>query len=191
MANTAVDILARPTSLSGLQSAYEPWTYLYSMIRRELSKQLGGFFRVDVGGDLSRVCEEAREESPLTPVDEAVDQVTRILAPHAGMPPNRLRELVAYFADHGDRNLSHLHSVAARDPELLQRGYTKGQILAAANAVLGARPRHWEASILGEVIRDRDWTPAASPAHWRAIEKFGRRMRQPEGTDVQEFARAG
>ncbi|MFE6967230.1 hypothetical protein ACFVAJ_19280 [Agromyces sp. NPDC057679] len=176
MSNTAVDILARPTSLAGLKNAYEQWTYLYAMIRRELSKQLGGFFRVDVGGDLTGVCEQPPPESPLTSVDEAVDQVTMFLAPHAGMTAVRLRGLVSYFAERGDRNLSHLHSAAAKDPDLLELGYCRREILAAANAVLGARPRHWESSLLAEVIRDRDWTPEVSASHRASIEKFRRRM---------------
>lgn len=176
MANTAVELLAGPAIVDSLRQAEDQWAYLAAVLKRALTAQIGAFFREDEMEFLAeRVADERRDD--VTPVVDAVKLTARFLAAHTtdDVLPH-LEELVYYFAERGHANLSHLHTDAARDPELLSRGLRPKEIRAVANAVLGSRPDHGENSLLGAILLDSSWDPSTSAAHSAALRKYAGRL---------------
>lgn len=177
VANTLVDVLSRTGALTATAASKEPWAYMSAILKREMRKQSGGFLRDGSLMDFVMVATPDSDDSHLTGVDEAVRLTARILDGFTPDPVRaRMPAIVRYFADRGHSNLSHLHSAAARDAELLEDGWNRRQILAVANAVLGPRPNHHRASVLGEVLKDADWKPQSSTQHMAALTKYARRM---------------
>jgi hypothetical protein len=176
IAHTAVLILEQETALAGLRAADNQWAYLYQMLRNEMFRQMGT--RGIIGVDFDQLALTSYEDvGTIDAVEDAIVRTIDVLAPLTPQPVRRhLAEAVAYFADRGQSRLSHAHTISARDEELTGLGLTRPQILALANVVLGARPRHGETSVLAGFLLDSDWNPETSVAHRAALKKYRARM---------------
>lgn len=186
VANTTVEILADAATLLRITQAAEPCAYLYTVLRNELTRRAGQFFRAELEGNAAA---ELQHNDPktfamddrqhmLTPVCLAEQLTVSHLRPHT--PPAvlpHLAHLVEYFVEHAQAHLDAVITQAAADPDLLNRNLAPSEIRAVGNVVLGSRPNHGTNSLLGEIIRDQNFDPAKSTDHSAAIAKYQRRIR--------------
>ena len=186
VANTAVSLLRRPDIHPYITGASDPWGYLASVIRRQLRRDAGAYFRVplddeEIGGLSSR---EPDDDSGAPGLQESVERTVAYLnnfAPAAVR--EHLDEAVWYFAERGHNRLSHLFTDATKDPYLADLGLGRREILAVANAVLGSRPAHGHNSVLGGYLSSPAFDPDASIPHRLAMRKFTARLAGDAGAD--------
>jgi hypothetical protein len=177
VANTAVAILRTEETLPYILAAADPWGYLASVLRRQLRRDAGAFFRADLDSEAAQCLSYTIDDGSSTKMSEGVERTLARLQPlvdpsrHAG-----LREAVWYFAERGHGRLSHLYTDAAKDPELTGLGLCHREILAIANAVLGSRPVHSHNSLLAGYLNSPGFDPGSSIPHRIALKKFSARM---------------
>lgn len=179
VANTAVSMLRRPEIHPYITSADDPWGYLASVIRRQLRKDAGTYFRVQLDDEEVSSLALERSISPAAApgLRESVERTVDYLKSHAAPEhAEHLEEAVWYFAERGHNRLSHLFTDATRDPYLTDLGFGRREILALANAVLGSRPEHSHNSVLGGYLSSPSFDPEASIPHRLAIRKFTAKM---------------
>jgi hypothetical protein len=192
VANTAIVVLAKGAVRTAIADAKDPWAYLYSTLKRELNGQAGPHFRSDLDLDAHPQIEFENAAAPSVTVNEAIRLTAECLT---DLAPSAIAEGVAeavyYFAERGHSQLSHLYTRSTKDPELIKLGLTRRNILAIANAVLGSRPHHGEASLLAGFLSSDEWTPQQSIPHRRALVKYEARMHEPvENADERELEMA-
>lgn len=177
VANTAVSLLRRPEVHPYITSAADPWGYLASVIRRQLRRDAGTYFRVPLD-DQEVIAGTGREDDSDAPrLQESVERTVAYLNNFA--PPavrEHLDEVVWYFAERGHNRLSHLFTDATRDPYLADLGLGRKEILALANAVLGSRPSHGHNSVLGGYLSSTAFDPDSSIPHRLAMRKLAARL---------------
>lgn len=176
VANTAVTLLRRPEVIPYITGASDPWGYLASVIRRQLRRDAGTYFRAPLedadaeaysGGEGSADAPGLRES-----VEKTVAYLSRFASPAVS---EHLHETVWYFAERGHSRLSHLFTDATKDPYLAGLGLGRREILAVANAVLGSRPSHGHNSVLGGYLSSASFDPDSSIPHRLAMRKFSAR----------------
>jgi hypothetical protein len=179
VANNAVAALSQNFVRAAVQRADDPWAYLYTTLKRELSGQAGRFFRTEMSEDIT-IANIESDSHGRTNITEAIHLTAaclREITPKHLIPG--MNEAVFFFAEHGHSRLSHLFTASTHDGELATLGLARHHILAIANAVLGSRPNHSESSILAGFLIDESWDPRASVPHRRALEKYAARITKP------------
>lgn len=172
VANTAVTVLCQDLLPRYVIRADSPWAYLGTALRRELIKDAGGHFRVEL--DEEHFTRATAAPRPVTTISEAVALTVAVLEDQAPAPG--LESVVSYLAERGASRISHAYSRAAADPRLQAEGLTRGQILAVANAVLGSR--RGGASVIAGFLADPGFNPRESVPHRKALMKYRKRMIQ-------------
>lgn len=177
VANTAVASLRSETILPYIRTATDPWGYLASVLRRQLRRDAGAYFRTELDADAVRCMSYELDDGTNPKMSDGVEQTVARLQPYVDVSRHSsLREAVWYFAERGHGRLSHLYTAAARDPELTDLGLCHREILAIANAVLGSRPVHAHNSLLAGFLSSPGFDPGSSIPHRIALKKFGARM---------------
>lgn len=177
VANTAVTSLRSEALLPYIRSASDPWGYLASVLRRQLRRDAGAYFRTELDSEAVQCLTYTMDDGTSPKMRDGVEQTLARL--EALVDPSRhssLREAVWYFAERGHGRLSHLYTAAAKDPELTGLGLCHREILAIANAVLGSRPVHGHNSLLAGYLSSPGFDPGSSIPHRIALKKFGARM---------------
>lgn len=177
VANTAFTILRNRLVRQAIQASNDPWAYLAKILRREICRAAGTYYRHELTEQIVSDFADAARTSHAVTIYEAVDLTVECLgelSPHIGR--GTLREAVLYFAERGHQRISHLFTAATVDAELTGRGLSRPEILAIANAVLGSRPDHGTNSIIAGYLADPTFEPGSSIPHRRALQKFQRRM---------------
>lgn len=176
VAHTAVTLLRRQEVHPYIVRSSDPWGYLGSMLKRQLNRDAGAYFRVEMDSDDVRSLSYVDDTDGPSMV-EGVEQTIERLKPMVGEDRyEALTEAVWYFAENGHTRLSHLYSRAAQDPLLTSMGLSRSEILAIANAVLGSRPTHSHNSLLAGFLTSEEFNPSASIPHRLALKKFHSRM---------------
>lgn len=177
VANTAFTVLRQDFVHAYIARATDPWSYLAQTVKRELLQGIGAHYRAELS---DAVLEGARVPAPApaeTSIQDAVELTYAHLAPMAPEDLHAsLREAITYFAELGGARLSHLYTHATTDAEMTGLGLGREEILAIANAVLGARPHHGQTSLVAAFLRDPGFDPRSSLMHRRALKKFESRM---------------
>lgn len=178
VANTAVILLRRTELHPYITAAVDPWSYLASSLKRQLRTDAGAYFRVEL--------DEAARSSLIGYEDDygnhpgLADCVRKTYEQlcHFSSPEfhTSIEEAVWYFAERGHTRLSHLYSLAAKDPALTALGLSRENILAIANAVLGSRPDHGKNSLLAGYLSSHTFDPSSSIPHRLALKKFASRL---------------
>lgn len=177
VANSAVAVLRAEEILPYIISASDPWGYLASVLRRQLRRDAGAYFRTELDSEAAQCLTYTIDDGTSPKMSDGVEQTLARLKPF--VDPSRhasLREAVWYFAERGHGRLSHLYTAAAKDPELTGLGLCHREILAIANAVLGSRPVHSHNSLLAGYLSSPGFDPGSSIPHRIALKKFGARM---------------
>ena len=170
VANTAVTVLAQDLLPRYILKSRSPWAYLASALKRELLKDAGAHFRVELSDE--HLAAVRKPERPETTLSEAVDATVACLQEAAPAPG--LHSVVSYLADRGAARISHAYTDAAASPELRAHGLGRDEILAVANAVLGSR--RGGASVIAGFLSDPGFTPSDSIPHRKALKKYRARM---------------
>lgn len=170
VANTAVTVLAQDLLPRYILKSLNPWAYLASALKRELIKDAGAHFRVELSDEHLGTLRQP--ERPATSMSAAVDATVACLQETA--PATGLHSVVDYLADRGGARISHAYTDAAADAELQAQGLTREEILAIANAVLGSR--RGGASVIAGFLSDPAFTPSDSIPHRKALKKYSSRM---------------
>lgn len=170
VANTAVTLLAQDLLPRYILKSRSPWAYLAAALKRELIKEAGPHFRVELNDEL--LGPDRGQDRPATTLDEAVDATVACLQETAPAPG--LHTVVSYLADRGAARISHAYTEAAAAPELRAHGLSREEILAVANAVLGSR--RGGASVIAGFLADPAFAPSDSIPHRKALKKYRARM---------------
>jgi len=178
-----VEALAPPSQLvRGLlaPATEDPGAYLARSLVNALAREVGTDWSIDPVDD--RWCGPSAASGEPVGLSTAGDAVRRVLLP---CTPARLRPTLATVIEHvvdraTDGSLSRLHTRTAVDERLRRLGWSREQLRALVNVVIGARPDHARASLIAGFLGDEDWRPRESPAHRAAIDAYARRMARSE-----------
>ncbi|HWK20972.1 MAG TPA: hypothetical protein VNR37_09445 [Microbacteriaceae bacterium] len=161
-------------------STQDPGAYLGRSLVNALSREIGTESEVELDAVSRRPAPRRR----IAPVElaTAVGAVHRALRPGT---PARLHGSLARVLERvvdraQDGSLSRLHTRTALDEGLLGLGWSREQLRALVNVVIGARPDHARASLLVGFLIHEEWLPRASPVHRAALDAYARRMARAE-----------
>jgi hypothetical protein len=183
VANTAVTMLRQDFTHAYIRKAQDPWSYLSKMLKREMFNAVGTHFRTELGDCVLPAVADPQEQG--ASLAEAAEATWGLLAPMV-LPDLRgpLRAAIDYFSELGGARISHLYTYATSDTELTDLGLSRPQILAIANAVLGARPNNSQNSLISAFLLDPEFDPSSSLLHRKALKKFGSRMAAANNPEV-------
>lgn len=175
VANTAVTMLRQDFTHVYIRKAKDPWSYLSTMLKRELFNTVGTHFRAELGDGVVQAFHDPRLEGVSLAGAAAAtwNHLAPLVAPAKRDP---LRSAITYFSELGGARLSHLYTYATTDPELTGTGLCRSEILAIANAVLGGRPNNSQTSLIAAFLTNPDFNPTSSLMHRKALSKFSSRM---------------
>ena len=176
--HSAITLLSDPGLAASVRNAADPWAYLFRVLKRELTGQVGAFLRAPYNVKTFFALNSIPiPERPYTDLMTAARHTWQVLFDHtpAGCR-GHLFEVVAYLARRGGHRLSRAGTELSHDPDLLALGYSGSQLRAIANAVLGSRPDFGTNSLLAGYLKDQEWDPLATKAGRRAVRLYGLRM---------------
>lgn len=154
-----------------------PWAYLHRCLVNTLLDDAGAYFRRELH-DETLVVDAPVARSEQWGIEDAIAATVQVLAP--ATPTQLIPHLevaVGWMADRAvDGRLSYLHTHAAREVSLLDRGFLAPQLLAIANAAVGARPDHSKTSLLAAFLLEPTWKPAFSRPHRASLSQYAKRM---------------
>jgi len=181
-----VEALAPPSQLArGLRSpaTRDPAAYLARSLVNALARELGSELELDDG--VPAMCERVAAPVALAAASRAVCRELRPLTPGRLRPSLPL--VVERVVDRAaEGSLSRLHTRTALDERLLRLGWSREQLRALVNVVIGARPDHSRASLVAGFLGRADWRPRDSPAHRAALDGYARRMARAESRCARE-----
>ncbi|MCC3292561.1 hypothetical protein [Arthrobacter sp. zg-Y1110] len=177
VANTAFTVLRQEFISAYIKRSEDPWAYLSSVLKREMVREAGGYFRSELTETVLFDSASHTLHRPAATIREAAELTSAaLMAAAPAIPEQILHEAVFYFAERGHYRLSHVYTNATNDPELTGLGLGREEILAVANAVLGSRPENNLNSLIAAFLMDPAFDPKSSIRHRRALTKFRSRI---------------
>jgi hypothetical protein len=153
----------------------EPWSYVARCLHQWMRSQWGT--RGVVLDDEMSLCGDG-DVTPeqLTPIDMVVQITYGVLAPHTRSVQHAdLLSVLRWCA----ANPPQRRSYEGQDRTAAWRtfpSFNQAQIAAILRVCWGVRPRAWESSLMGAVLRNSHFRPSDSPSHARAILRYRRIM---------------
>ena len=176
--HSAITLLSDPHLVAAVQDAADPWAYLFRVLKRELTRQVGSFRRAPYNIETFFTLNSIPiPERPYTDLMVAARHTWQVLVGYT--PPEgrrHLLEVITYLARRGGHRLSRAGTELSNDPALLALGYSGHQLRAIVNAVIGSRPDFGTNSLLAGYLKDQDWDPLATAAGHRAVHLYELRM---------------